>query len=149
MRILIADSMPKVRRALTILLQEQPGWIVVGYAGNSIELYKKMKTLAPQLIVLDWDLPGLNHKGFASSLTPGKSPAVVALSWRPEMAKYSRAIGLEHFISKLDTPETLLVMVRKCEEGFLDDNDSISRPERKPGEVNNSRSNGLRNGGHK
>lgn len=114
MRILIADPMPKVRRALTVLLQEQPGWEVVGYAVNSIELYQQVRALNPQVILLDWDLPGLNHGRIASNLRHGKIPPVITLCWRPEFGRYAQALGLDLFISKLDGPEKLLMLVWQC-----------------------------------
>lgn len=131
MRILVADPMPKVRRALTVLLEEQSDWVVVGYAANSAELYTKMITLDPQVVLLDWDLPGLNQKEFVSNLTPGKSPMVIILNWRPEISKVSKELGLEYFTSKVDAPEHLLVMVRQCEERIYAAENALMKPTRK------------------
>ncbi len=112
MKILIADPEPKVRRALTVLLQEQPGWVVVGIARTSLELDKKMKLLKPQVILLDWNLPGLNHQALVGKLSEGKSPVIVAIGLRPEIAIFSRSIGVKYFASKLDAPENLLGILR-------------------------------------
>ena len=52
MRILIADDQAKVRFALRILLERQPGLEVIGEAANGQDLLAKTSTLRPDLVLV-------------------------------------------------------------------------------------------------
>ena len=58
MKVLIADPQSTVRHALSVWISGQPGWDVVGEAGNSSDLLEKMVLLSPEVVILDRDLPG-------------------------------------------------------------------------------------------
>jgi DNA-binding NarL/FixJ family response regulator len=58
MRILLADDQPKVRFALRVLLERQPGLKVVGEAADADDLLAQMETACPDLVLLAWELPG-------------------------------------------------------------------------------------------
>ena len=53
MRILIADTQSKVRYALSVLLQEQQGWKIVGSAVDAGDVLAKMISLKPDVLLLD------------------------------------------------------------------------------------------------
>ena len=57
MRILLADSRPKVRFALRVLLERQPGLEVVGEASDAYWLQSLTAELCPDLVLLGWELP--------------------------------------------------------------------------------------------
>ena len=59
MRILIADDQPKVRFAMRVLLDRQPGLVVVGEAVHADSLLAQAAKACPDLVLLDWELPGL------------------------------------------------------------------------------------------
>ena len=58
-RILIADDQPKVRFAMRVLLDRQSGLQVVGEAAHADSLLAQVETACPDLVLLDWELPGL------------------------------------------------------------------------------------------
>ena len=58
MRVLIADDQPQVRSALRLLLRQDPAMVVVGEAGDAEEALKLAATRTPDLVLLDWELPG-------------------------------------------------------------------------------------------
>jgi len=58
MRILLADNRSRVRFALRSLLEEQPGIVIVGEVSDCQELMAQAETDCPDLMLIDWDLPG-------------------------------------------------------------------------------------------
>jgi DNA-binding NarL/FixJ family response regulator len=112
MQILLADSQPKVRFGLRVLLERQPGLKVVGEAANAEDLLAQMKADCPDLVLLGWGLPGLAKADLLAALRracPGLF--VIVLSGRPEMRRPALAAGADAFVCKCDPPETLLAAI--------------------------------------
>ena len=108
MRILLADDQQKVRSALRFLLDQEEGLCVVAEALDAQELIARVTATSPDLVLLDWELPGLK-KGTLSVLRkirPGL--CVIALSGRPEAREVALAAGADAFVSKVGPPEQLL-----------------------------------------
>jgi len=59
-RILLVDDQPLFRRAIATLIEEQPEFDVVGEAADGREAIEKAHALAPDLIVMDVEMPVMN-----------------------------------------------------------------------------------------
>jgi DNA-binding NarL/FixJ family response regulator len=59
MRILLADGQSKVRFALRVLLECQPGVVVVGEAADAEDFLGQTEEICPDMVLLAWELPGL------------------------------------------------------------------------------------------
>jgi len=59
-RIMLADDHEVVRQGLRRLLESQPGWEICGEASNGREAVELAKRLRPDVVVLDFSMPGLN-----------------------------------------------------------------------------------------
>jgi len=117
MNILIADGQTKVRYALSVLLQEQTGWMVVGMAHNGEELLSKTNKLKPDVLLVDWSLPGLRPAELMDALHRlAFRPSVIVLSTDPEIRQRAMAMGADYFISKVDSPNKLLEVLQVCED---------------------------------
>ena len=117
MNILIADGQTKVRYALSVLLQEQTGWMVVGMAHNGEELLSKTNKLKPDVLLVDWSLPGLRPAELMDALHRlAFRPSVIVLSTDPEIRQRAIAMGADYFISKVDPPNKLLEVLQVCED---------------------------------
>jgi DNA-binding NarL/FixJ family response regulator len=119
-RVFLADDQAKVRSALRLLLEQEPGLYVVGEAIEAGELLAQIKATRPDLMLLDWELPGLAH---ASSVGSEKhlllalhvhcpDLRVIALSGQLEARQMALAAGADAFVSKGDPPERLLATLR-------------------------------------
>jgi len=115
MRILLADDQPRVRFALRVLLEQQPGFEVVGKAADAEDLLAQAQATYPDLVLLGWELPGLAATDSLSALRGICAHLVViALSGRPEARRAALAAGADAFVSKADPPERLLAAIDDC-----------------------------------
>jgi DNA-binding NarL/FixJ family response regulator len=125
MRVLIADDQPQVRSALMLLLGQEPGLTVVGEADDAAQALDLATGQRPDLVLLDWELPGpraaADPAGSGQRLLPALRACcprlkVIALSGRPEARQAALTAGADAFVSKGDPPETLLAAVDDCRQ---------------------------------
>jgi DNA-binding NarL/FixJ family response regulator len=113
MRVLVADSDARVRSALHLLLQQEPGLTLIGESSDLVSLVVQVKEFQPHLVLLDWDLPGRPAAALLLALcTLDVRPKVIVLSARPEAKQAAMAAGAHAFVSKVDSPESLLEACR-------------------------------------
>jgi DNA-binding NarL/FixJ family response regulator len=115
MRIFLADDQTKVRFALRVLLERQPGLKVVGEAADAAEAAAIVEATAPDLVFMDWELPGMASVELLALLhqiLPQSS--VIVLSGRQEARRSALAAGADAFISKAEPPERLLAVIEDC-----------------------------------
>ena len=117
MHILLADNRSRVRSALRSLLEEQSGRMVVSEAEDCQELLDQAETVCPDLVLIDWDLPGMATVELLPALhklCPGLH--VIALSSRPEVKQDALAAGAQAFVSKAGPPEPLLAAIQSVKD---------------------------------
>lgn len=126
MRVLLADDQSQVRSALRLLLEQEPELSIVGEVATAGELLTQIEETCPDVVLLDWELPGLRTAD--PSTSSGQRPLtalrtlcphllVIALSGRPEACQAALAAGADAFVSKGDPPERLLAAVDNCQHG--------------------------------
>jgi DNA-binding NarL/FixJ family response regulator len=117
MRILLADNRRKVRFALRALLERQSGVEIVGEAVGAEDLLARAQESCPDLVLLDWELPGMAADDLLFALRQA-CPAVlvVALSGRVDARRAAVAAGVDAFVSKGEPPERLLSAIECCAE---------------------------------
>lgn len=115
MRILIADDQPKVRFALRVALERQPGPKTVGEAIDSADLLAQARSVCPDLLLLDFDLPEMPLAELLSELRRiCRCLKVIILSEKSKTEQATLAIDADAFVSKADPPEHLLRALSKC-----------------------------------
>jgi len=116
--ILIADDQPQVRRALRLLLEQELATEVVGEATEASDLLAQVTAGCPDLMLLDWGLPGMAAEDLLVALRETcPALAVIVLSGQPEAEGKALAAGADAFVSKADPPEQLLAAI--CATGRL------------------------------
>lgn len=112
MQLLIAGDQPSSRKAISLLVRTRLGIEVAGEASNYDELIKLINSAAPDLILLDSELPGINMTDLIATLHGlDYSPSVIVLSERPEMEGLALAAGADEFIPKTSPPKQLLIAI--------------------------------------
>jgi DNA-binding NarL/FixJ family response regulator len=115
MRILLADAQAKVRFALRVLLERQPGIEVMGEATDAEDLLTQIEAACPDLVLLSWELPGRARADLLPSLRQiCPNTAVIALSGRLEACQAALTCGADAFVSKGEPPERLLAAIGSC-----------------------------------
>lgn len=112
MRVLLADDEQKVRSALRLLLEHEPGLMVTGEAVDGEQVMRMVAADAPDVVLLDWELPVGGGQAILAGLRAVNGVRVIALSGRSEARPLAMAAGVDGFISKQAPPEELLAAVR-------------------------------------
>ena len=108
MRVLIADDQPKVRFALRVTLERQPGFKTVSEVVDAEDLLSQARAMRPDLLLLDWELPGMDAEGtlrILRNLCPHLS--VIVLSGTDDVRQGALQAGADAFVSKADPPDRL------------------------------------------
>ena len=104
-RILIVDDNPTVRRYLRAVLEQHESWQVCGEARNGTEALQKVMENPPDLIVLDYQMPGLNGVDVAkqiSEIFPRMPILMVTLHLSKQLADAAREAGVRGACAKQD-----------------------------------------------
>jgi DNA-binding NarL/FixJ family response regulator len=111
MRVVLADDQAKVRSAMRLLLEQEEEIEVLGEAVDATDLVDWVEASSPDLVLLDWELPGFEPSLLRALRELRPSMDVIALSGRPESRRAALEAGAHAFVSKGDPPERLLEAV--------------------------------------
>lgn len=120
-RLLIVDDQALVRGALGALLDLEPDLTVVGFAGDGTEAIDQVTKLAPDVCLMDIQMPGLD--GIAATKAareahPGTRVLIVTTFARPGYLREALEAGAGGFIVKDAPPEQLADAVRRVNAGL-------------------------------
>jgi DNA-binding NarL/FixJ family response regulator len=111
-RILLADDQEVVRRALRLLLEEELSCVIAGEVQDASSLEAAVKRVAPDLVLLDWELPGLRTEQLLPLANRQGLPIqVIAMSSRPEAQTAAVSAGVDACISKGKPAEEVLATI--------------------------------------
>jgi len=113
MRILVADRNAAVRSAVTMYLQSTLELDTVWEAGDDEDLLAQAEVFCPDIVLLDWGLPGPAQAEWLASLHAlHGTPSVIVLGSRLEQQQDALAAGGDYFVYKGDPPACLLATMR-------------------------------------
>ena len=119
-RVLLADDHPVTRDGIRNLLEKAPGLVVVGEAGNGIEALRLVEELAPDVLLLDMEMPGLKGIDVARQLqVAGSTVRILALSAYDDKQYILEllASGAAGYLVKEEAPEAIIEAVRGVAQG--------------------------------
>lgn len=109
MRLFITDSDSAVLLAYQMSLHQRPGYQVIGIAVNGNGLSSQIKASQPDVLLLDWHLPGVPMNDLIADICALKLQLkIVGISIHPEDESEASAAGVDHFISKVAPPDKLM-----------------------------------------
>jgi DNA-binding NarL/FixJ family response regulator len=114
MRIFIASADSMFRLALQLLLESEPGMVVIGMSDRLEGLLTQVEVSQPEVLFLDYEIAQQATIGLISDLHHLEyQPKIVALSINPQVRETALAAGAYDFISKDVPPDDLLPILRK------------------------------------
>ncbi len=99
--IFLAESEKHVLDALRLIIEQRTEIKIVGKARSVESLLAQVCRQAPDIILLDWNLPGIQPQRLIRTLRERcPTTTLAALSVKPEDEKAAKEYGLDGFISK-------------------------------------------------
>jgi CheY-like chemotaxis protein len=100
-RVLVVDDQEPFRRAMTAVVEETDGFVVVGSAASGEESLRTAAEVRPDLVLMDVHLPGIDGLEASRALTQaGDGPVVVLLSTYDEDQVDVVGSGAAAYVSK-------------------------------------------------
>ncbi|GAA3233194.1 response regulator transcription factor [Actinocorallia longicatena] len=119
-RVLVVDDQRVVRAGFCSIIRGEPGLEVVGEAGDGVEALRAVRECAPDVVLMDIRMPGMDGLTATRRLTESGSPArVVVLTTfrRDEYVFAALSAGASGFLLKDCEPEELVGAVRTVAAG--------------------------------
>jgi two-component system, NarL family, nitrate/nitrite response regulator NarL len=119
-RILLVDDHTLFRDAFCALLATQPDIEVVGQAGNARDALALVDTQAPDVVVLDVNLPGISGLSLARELTRRTPPMrvlVLTMYKTEDIALQAASAGALGFARKDERADVVLQAMRSVASG--------------------------------
>ena len=130
--ILIAHRDDKARAALKLFLVQEPCLRVTGTAENGPELLHLVMRSRPDLVLLDWHLPGWPAADLLSALhAADEALKVLVLVSRPELRQVARRAGADGIINLWEPPQKVLTAILALtseDGGILPEKHGTSNP---------------------
>lgn len=112
MRILLADDEPKVRSALRLILEELKAVESVDEVTDARMMAEQIKQTPPDLLLVDWELPGLHPDSNISALRQRSPFKVIVMSGRCATPPEGLSLEANAFVSKCESPDRLFATLR-------------------------------------
>jgi len=120
-RLVIADDQALVRGALSALLELEPDLDVVGLAADGAQALRLVSELAPDVCLMDIQMPGIDGVETTRSLresNPATRVLIVTTFARPGYLRSALDAGASGFIVKDSPAEKLADAVRRVHAGM-------------------------------
>jgi DNA-binding NarL/FixJ family response regulator len=115
-RIILADDHAFVRRGVRRLLEKSPGIRVVGEAGTGVEALRLVQELAPDILLLDIEMPDMNGTQVVRELRIKHLPvSIVILSAcdDPHFIEETLRMGVDAYLTKSEAPTRIREIIQQ------------------------------------
>ena len=119
-RVVLADDHAGLRSSIRTILERAPDIAVIGEASDGLQALRLVEALAPDVLLLDMEMPGLKGVEVAQRLKAAGSPVrILALSSYDDKQYIlgSLANGALGYLVKEEAPEKIVAAVRGVARG--------------------------------
>jgi DNA-binding NarL/FixJ family response regulator len=112
--VLIVDDCAEIRRSLRSWFEQRGDWRVCGEAENGAIAVERVKSLSPDVVILDLSMPVMNGLEAArkiGSIAPKTAMLLFTMHSSDHLVKDAQEVGIRDVISKLEGPATLLATI--------------------------------------
>jgi DNA-binding NarL/FixJ family response regulator len=116
-RMLLVGDQAVVRRALRTRFHLEPDLEVVGEASTCKEALALAQTLAPDVVLMDITMPGMDGIEATSALhrvVPQSVVVILSIADDPQTRAQAQAAGAVAFVEKRGATDTLLSAIRRA-----------------------------------
>jgi DNA-binding NarL/FixJ family response regulator len=102
-RFLIVDDSELVRRSLRTVLQANPEWEICGEAADGISAVEMFKDLRPNVVILDFQMPGINGIETArrmAEIAPAIPIVLFTQHASADLERHAHEVGIRSVVSK-------------------------------------------------
>ncbi len=103
--ILIADDSALIRHSIRSCIEQNSDWEVCGEAENGNVAVEKVRELHPDVVILDFSMPGMNGLEAARQITriaPHTAMLMLTLYNYEQLSNDAHAAGIKDVLSKSD-----------------------------------------------
>jgi DNA-binding NarL/FixJ family response regulator len=114
LRLVVVDDHGVVRRGVRALLESHAGWQVVGEGGNGREAVELVRTLHPDVIILDLSMPDMNGLEATRRIveeSPQTEVLVLTMHHSEQLAREVLQAGARGYLLKSDADQNLIAAV--------------------------------------
>jgi DNA-binding NarL/FixJ family response regulator len=120
-RILLIDDQTTIRQALQILLEQEPGFEIVGGAADGIKGLAMVEALQPDIALVDIEMPKMNGIETTELITERfPKTKVLVLSGQDDQEYLTKAVqvGAKGYLLKTTPAEDLAYAIRSVYRGY-------------------------------
>ena len=116
LRVLVVDDAADLRLLISLVLEEEPGWVIVGEAGDGAEAVTEAGRLDPHLVLLDAAMPvmdGLEALPLLREALPDAVLVMLTAFPRGTLESAASDVGADAVLDKMNLVDELVPALRE------------------------------------